>query len=108
LTYAWVPINDRSVIKRLCGSLHPGRSIVFEAALFDAGAPVGAHRNELLKVFQNDLRILRYEALEAVSDWDNRKKEQIVRMLAGNWMPDDKNVMPRLRSLDPGPRTGNS
>jgi hypothetical protein len=43
---------------------------------------VGVHPQELLRAFQNDLRILRYEETTAISDWDNRKKEQIVRMLA--------------------------
>jgi SAM-dependent methyltransferase len=82
LTYAWVPVNDRSFIKRLCSSLRLGGLVIHESALFDAGSPAGIHPQELLKDFQNDLRILRYEETTAISDWDNRKKEPIVRMLA--------------------------
>jgi hypothetical protein len=47
-----------------------------------ASAPVGVHPNEALKVFQNGLRIVRYEEVEAVSDWNNRVKTQTVRMMA--------------------------
>jgi SAM-dependent methyltransferase len=82
LTYAWVPANDPSLVKRLYDSLRPGGLVVYESALFDAGTPVGVHPQELLRAFQNDLRILRYEETTAISDWDNRKKEPIVRVLA--------------------------
>jgi hypothetical protein len=34
-----------------------------------------------MKAFQNDLHILRYEEIETVADWDNRGKENIVRMM---------------------------
>ena len=82
LTYPWVPIGDPAFVRRLCSSLRPGGFVVFEAALVDSRAPVGVHPNEVMKAFQNDLRILRYEEIEAVADWDNRKKENLVRMMA--------------------------
>jgi 2-polyprenyl-3-methyl-5-hydroxy-6-metoxy-1,4-benzoquinol methylase len=84
LTYAWVPIGDPVFIKRLCSSLRPGGLIVFEDAEGDVpdGIPAAVRPNEALRVFQNELRILRYEDVEAASDWSNRKKTQIARLLA--------------------------
>jgi SAM-dependent methyltransferase len=84
LTYAWVPIGDPAFIERLCSSLRPSGSIIFEDAVGDvpAGIPAAVRPNEALRVFLNDLRILRYEDVEAVSDWSNRKKTQIARLLA--------------------------
>jgi SAM-dependent methyltransferase len=85
LSYAWIPISDADLLRRMCTSLRPGGWIVFEGYLVDDPNSTGMWPgpNQLLRVFQADLRILRYEDVEAVSDWRNRGKTRIARLLAG-------------------------
>jgi SAM-dependent methyltransferase len=75
-TYGRVPIGDPAFIRRLSGSLRPGGAIAFEDAVGEvpAGTPAAVRPDEALKIFRNDLRILRRQDVEAVSDWSNRKK----------------------------------
>jgi SAM-dependent methyltransferase len=84
MSYAWVPINDPAFVKRLLAGLRPAGLLVFEHYLVDDSfvPPGGPKPNELLRLFGNDLRILRYEDIETVSDWLNQSKARVARLLA--------------------------
>jgi SAM-dependent methyltransferase len=87
LSYAWVPIDDPAFVKRLLAGLRPAGLLVFEHYLVvgpgdESGCIGGPKPNELLRVFGNDLRILRYEDIETVSDWRNQSKARVARLLA--------------------------
>lgn len=84
MSYAWVPIDDPAFVKRLLAGLRPAGLLVFEHYLVNksGGVPGAPKPNELLRLFGNDLRILRYEDIETVSDWANQSKARVARLLA--------------------------
>ncbi|MBZ5586548.1 MAG: methyltransferase domain-containing protein [Acidobacteriia bacterium] len=83
MSYAWVPIDDRAFVNRLLTGLRPAGLLVFEHYLDESGeVPGGPKPNELLRLFGSDLRILRYEDIETVSDWKNQSKARVARLLA--------------------------
>jgi SAM-dependent methyltransferase len=84
LSYAWVPIDDPAFVKRLLAGLRPAGLLVFEHFMADKSGdvPGGPKPNELLRLFGNDLRILRYEDIETASIWSTRSKARVARLLA--------------------------
>jgi hypothetical protein len=84
LIYAWVPISDSMFVQRLCLSLRQGGSIVYEGYRAEpaSSSDIWPKSNELITLFQNALRILRYEDIESLSDWRRQTKTHVLRMLA--------------------------
>lgn len=84
MSYAWVPIDDPAFVKRLLAGLRPAGLLVFEHYLTNKSGvvPGGPKPNELFRSFGNDLRILRYEDIETVSDWQNQSTARVARLLA--------------------------
>jgi hypothetical protein len=82
MSYAWVPIDDPAFVKRLLAGLRPGGLLVFEGFLADTSGGFWPKPNELIRVFGNDLRILRYEDNETASEWSGQSKRRVVRLLA--------------------------
>ncbi len=83
MSYAWVPVHDPAFVKRLLTGLRPAGLLVFEHYLDESDeVPGGPKPNELLRLFGSDLRILRYEDVETVSDWRNQSKARVARLLA--------------------------
>ncbi len=84
MSYAWVPINDPAFVKRLVAGLRPAGLLVFEHFLVDkaGGVPGSPTQNELFKIFSSDLRIRRYDDIEAASAWSTRSKVRVARLLA--------------------------
>jgi len=84
LIYAWVPISDPAFVQRLCRSLRQGGYVVYEG--YRAGpsesSGIWPKANELTTLFERDLRILRYEDVESLSDWRTQTKARVLRMLA--------------------------
>jgi hypothetical protein len=84
LSYARVPISNPEFIQRLCRPLRPGSFVVYEGHMADASATPGIwpKPNELVTVFQSELRILPYEDVKTFSDWRRQGKTRVVRLLA--------------------------
>jgi SAM-dependent methyltransferase len=84
MSYAWVPIDDPAFLKRLLTGLRPGGFLVFEHFIADkpGGIPGGPTTNELLRLFSNELRILRYEDIETASMWSTQNKARVAHLLA--------------------------
>ena len=84
MSYAWVPTNDPAFVKRLVAGLRPDGLLVFEHFLVNksGGVPGGPTQNELFKIFSSDLRIRRYDDIEAASAWSTRSKVRVARLLA--------------------------
>jgi len=81
LSYAWVQIDDPAYVQLLCDALRPGGYIVFEHLLAESRADIGMPApQQLLRIFDG-LRILRYEEVDQVSDW-NIEKSPVVRFVA--------------------------
>ncbi len=92
-SYAWVPLGDAALVKRVRASLKPEGLVVVEAPAEDPLKPVHLREwppgpmddiNTLVKVWTEGFRILRYEDTEDMCDWRNRKA-RIVRLLARRW-----------------------
>jgi SAM-dependent methyltransferase len=92
-SYAWVPICDPGLVRRVRRSLKPGGHVVIEHPAEDPLKPVHLREwkpepadgiNALVKVWANGFWILRYEDLEDRCDWRNRKA-RVVRLLARRW-----------------------
>ncbi len=81
LSYAWVPIDDPAYVRRLRDSLRPGGHLVFEHFVDDGRAGIGVPASrQLLRLFDG-LQVLRYEEVEEINDWNN-KKSPVVRFVA--------------------------
>jgi len=84
LSYAWVPLGE-PYISRIKESLKTGGVLVFEGLLDESGSEAAApwlpRPNQLLHLFLNDFRILRYEDVRAEADWSWRP-ERIARLVA--------------------------
>jgi SAM-dependent methyltransferase len=84
LSYAWVPISNPEFVQRLCRSLRPGGFVLYEGHMADASTTPGVwpKPNELITLFHNELRILRYEDVETSSDWRRQGNTRVARLLA--------------------------
>ncbi|MBS1855294.1 MAG: class I SAM-dependent methyltransferase [Acidobacteria bacterium] len=92
MTYAYFPIRDTNYVSRLIQSMRSGGLLAFQHGVLKKGAdPTGdaallgiPEEGELKVIFRN-LRILRYQELEELSDWqvgDGGRKGRSVKMLA--------------------------
>jgi SAM-dependent methyltransferase len=92
MTYAYFPIRDTTYVDRLIQSMRRGGLLAFQYGVLKKGADrtgdaamLGIpEEGELKEVFRK-LRILRYQELEEVSDWqvgNGGRKGQSVKMLA--------------------------
>jgi SAM-dependent methyltransferase len=77
--HAWYHSVKPLSVQRIRDALKPGGLLVIEGF---AGSPQYMFQpNELIRDF-GDLRILRYEDVEAEADWSPGKKSHIVRLIA--------------------------
>lgn len=92
-SYAWVPLADPALLKRVHAALKPGGLVVIEHPAEDPLKPVAQREwtpeptddiNTLVKVWTAGFRILRYEDTEDQCDWRNRKA-RVLRLLARKW-----------------------
>jgi 2-polyprenyl-3-methyl-5-hydroxy-6-metoxy-1,4-benzoquinol methylase len=92
-SYAWAPLADPALVRRVRDSLKPGGIVVIEAPAEDPLKPVHLREwppepadavNALVKVWIDGFRILRYEDTQAMCDWRNRNA-RILRLLAKKW-----------------------
>jgi predicted TPR repeat methyltransferase len=92
-SYAWIPVADPALIARIRTSLKPGGAVAIELPSTDQSVPVAQREwppeptdeiNALVKAWSAGFRIVRYEDVEAMCDWRNRKA-RIVRLLAKKW-----------------------
>ncbi len=92
MTYAYFPIRETEYVNRLIGSMRPGGLLAFQHGVLKRGADRGGNASllgipevgELREIFR-DLRVLRYEEVEEVSDWQvghGARKGRSVKMLA--------------------------
>lgn len=92
MTYAYFPIRDSKYVGRLIASMRRGGLLVFQYGVLEKGADrtgdaalLGIPEKGELKEIFRDLRIMRYEEAEELSDWQvdqSRRKGQSVKMLA--------------------------
>ena len=92
-SYAWVPLADPALLKRVHSALKPGGLVVIEHPAEDPLKPVAQREwppeptdeiNTLVRVWTAGFRILRYEDTEDQCDWRNRKA-RVLRLLARKW-----------------------
>jgi SAM-dependent methyltransferase len=92
MTFAYFPIRDKTYVNRLIESMRRGGLLAFQYGVLKAGADQNGdaallgipEEGELKKIFR-DLRILRYQEAEELSDWQvdgSTRKGQSVKMLA--------------------------
>ncbi len=85
VTYEPFAITDGRYIERIRQSLRPAGLVVIESFASDAGSPgrkpVDIDPAELLPAFQTGFRILHFEDILAVPDWDPQKT-RLVRLVA--------------------------
>lgn len=92
MTYAYFPIRDTKYINRLIESMRHGGLLVFQYGVLKKGADgtgdaalLGIPEEGELKEIFRKLRILRYQEVEEISDWqvgDRGRKGRSVKMLA--------------------------
>jgi SAM-dependent methyltransferase len=92
MTYAYFPIRDTKYVNRLIASMRRGGLLAFQYGVLKKGADrsgdaslLGIPEEGELKEILRDLRILRYQELEELSDWqvgDGGRKGRSVKMLA--------------------------
>jgi SAM-dependent methyltransferase len=82
MIYAWVPIDDPSLVKRIVAGMCPSGLLVFEHHLGASSVPGSPKPNQLLWLFGNDLRILRYDAIGHESDLPSQSGARVARLLA--------------------------
>jgi SAM-dependent methyltransferase len=78
MTYSLVSMQDKALLTRIKQSLKSGGLIVLEQA--NSGGAGKGPANALLRSF-DDLRVLRYEDLVDIAEW-NRKPQRIGRIVA--------------------------
>ena len=85
ITYEPFPLTDSGYVERLLQSLRPRGLVVIESFASDAGAarrkPVDIDPVDLLRAFQPGFRILHFEDVSAVPDWD-ATKTRVARLVA--------------------------
>jgi hypothetical protein len=92
MTYAYFPIRDKTYVDRLIASMRPGGLLAFQYGVLKTGADrtgdealLGIPEQGELKDIFRRLRILRYQEVEELSDWqvgEGGRKGQSVKMLA--------------------------
>jgi SAM-dependent methyltransferase len=92
MTFAYFPIRDKTYVNRLIESMRRGGLLAFQYGVLKAGtdqkgdaALLGIPEEGELKTIFRDLRILRYQEAEELSDWQvggSARKGQSVKMLA--------------------------
>ena len=92
MTFAYFPIRDKIYVNRLIESMRRGGLLAFQYGVLKAGtdqngdaALLGIPEEGELKTIFRDLRILRYQEAEELSDWQtggSARKGQSVKMLA--------------------------
>ena len=92
MTFAYFPIRDKIYVNRLIESMRRGGLLTFQYGVLKAGtdqkgdaALLGIPEEGELKTIFRDLRILRYQEAEELSDWQtggSARKGQSVKMLA--------------------------
>jgi SAM-dependent methyltransferase len=82
MIYAWVPINDFSLMKRIVAGMCPSGLLVFEHHLGASSVPGSPMPNQLPWLFGNDLRILRCDAVEHNSDLRSQRPSRVAHLLA--------------------------
>jgi len=92
MTYAYFPIRETKYVNRLIASMRPGGLLAFQHGVLKKGADrtgdaslLGIpEEGELKKIFHH-LRVLRYQEVEEISDWQvghAARKGRSVKMLA--------------------------
>lgn len=92
MTYAYFPIRDKTYVDRLIASMRRGGLLAFQYGVLKTGADrtgdaalLGIPEQGELKDIFRRLRILRYQEVEELSDWqvgEGGRKGQSVKMLA--------------------------
>jgi SAM-dependent methyltransferase len=92
MTFAYFPIRDKEYVNRLIESMRRGGLLAFQYGVLKPGADekgdaalLGIPEERELKTIFRDLRILRYQEAEELSDWqvgEEHHKGQSVKMLA--------------------------
>ena len=92
MTCAYFPIREASYVDRLIGSLRPGGLLVFQHHMLKKGkgengtaALIGIPEGDELKEIFRNLRHVRYEEVEELSDWQTGpvpEERLMVKMLA--------------------------
>jgi 2-polyprenyl-3-methyl-5-hydroxy-6-metoxy-1,4-benzoquinol methylase len=91
MTYAYFPIRDTKYVDRLIGSMRPEGLLAFQYGVLKRGertenaSLLGIPEEGELKEIFRDLRIVRYQEVEELSDWQvgqGGRKGRTVKMLA--------------------------
>jgi hypothetical protein len=92
MTYAYFPIRDTKYVNRLIESMRPGGLLAFQYGVLKKGADrtgdaalLGIPEEGELKEMFRKLRVLRYQEVEELSDWQvgsGGRKGRSVKMLA--------------------------
>jgi SAM-dependent methyltransferase len=92
MMYAYFPIRETQYVERLVESLRPGALLVFQHRVLKRGEDeqgmaswIGIPGEDDLKEIFRSLRVLRYEEVEELSDWQTgpvARKHRMVKMLS--------------------------